>query len=169
VLALDANTGAVLRRIPVGRGATSLAASSDTLFVGNATDKTVTAVPLTRHVPTTTFHVDVAPSGLSVSRDELFITSVLGGAAERLNLATHRSLGTADVPYANGVIAVEGTRVVLATYGPDNALVTLDASGTAGLRWLTSTPSRAQFQFLGTTKGDRIVGLPINTGTYTYL
>jgi hypothetical protein len=165
----SAATGAVVRRIAVGRGATSLAADDTTLFVGNAVDRSVTEVSLLGTRPPSTFSVDVAPSGLATSPHQLDIASVLGGEVERVDLTTHRPIGRTSVPYANGLIAVDGDRLMVATYGPDDAVVQLASTGTNGLHTTRLMPSPAQFAFLGRTKDGRTIGLPIGTGTLTYL
>jgi ABC-type transport system substrate-binding protein/class 3 adenylate cyclase len=97
---LDADKGKLVRQIPVGNGPSDVAVSSDSIWVTNAVDGTVSRVDLSGSRAGTTIDVGGDPEGVAVGAGGVWVARAAARSVVQINPESNTVVRT--IPVGNG-------------------------------------------------------------------
>jgi YVTN family beta-propeller protein len=181
---IDPETNKVVADIPAGIGPGTLATGAGSVWVANATDRTIMRISAKRRVRTATISLNGrTPTGLGFGAGALWVAHGFRGQVSRVDPGSNRLTATIDVadPGANtGAVAVAG-RSVWVVYG-DSTLAKIDPTAVRvkgatfagaspsgvvvanGFVWVLNSGDRTVTRFRPTGYEGGAVGRPIRVG-----
>jgi YVTN family beta-propeller protein len=127
---IDTSTGMVIGSVEVGSMPFALAASGQSLYVGNADDGTVSVVDVTSHRVVDVIDVGANPFGLEVTGDRLYVAD-LAGTVSVIDLTDNTELARIPVGGDPFGVAATADRVYVTNYAGGAVAVVDKATNTA--------------------------------------